>query len=174
MTRIAYLLIILTFFSCSTGHLDNYGIYVPNYPNYSLKDKIKDSIPKELDTFNLYKYYGSYNNIALVKDTLDDANWHIYKKFSASGRVYGFGTDTLSQKNLNPKYSRKGYYIYNKRKDVIKYEMYTNGNGGQYVVLNFKLSKEGDTLTSILGKRKSHVYIKEKIPKEWKRYTCDW
>lgn len=175
MVKLIFFLIALTFLSCTTGHLDKYGIYVPNTPNYRLKNIKTDQIPKELDTSNVYKYYGYYdeNNI-LIKETFKETNWSMYKKFNSNGRVFGFGTDNLNEKNLDPNYASKDYYVYNDEKKIIKYETFTNGNGGQYVIIDFKLSKEGDTLTSI-GKGKQYiVYIREKIPKEWKRHKSNW
>jgi len=175
MVKSIIILVLFIFISCSTGHLDEYGIYVPNRLNYKLKDKIGDEIPKRLDTSNLYKYYGYYNERGLlVKDTLDNKDWSIYKKFISNGRVYGFGTNSLNENNLNPNYANKGYYIFDKNNNIIKHEVYTNGNGGQFVIIKYRLGKKGDTLTSIEGKKNYSVYIKEKIPNEWKKYKIDW
>ena len=159
--------------SCSTGYFDQYGVYVPNNPRYKLKDKKGDPIPKELDTFNLYKYYGYYDSIKLVKDKLSN-EWVGYKKFVSNGRVYSFGTEKLEKQNLNPEFASKGYYFYDKKREIIKYETFVGAEGGQYIILNYKLNKNGDTLTNITGDKKSHVYIKEIIPEEWKRYKADW
>lgn len=141
---------------------------------YLLKGKIGHQVPQELDTLNLYKYYGYYNkNNYLIKDnSLND--WHIYNKYYKNGKFFSFGTNKLTQKNLNPDFGTKGYYTYNSKENVIKCEVYTNGNGGQYVILNYKISKFGDTLTCYDKNKKQNVYIKTEIPKDWERFKANW
>ena len=173
MVRAIFVLLVIT--SCSTGHINEFGIYVPNSPKYKLKDRKGDSIPKELDTLNLYKYYGYYNEKGLlVKDTLDNKNWKIYDKYCEKGRFYTFGAEKLTENILNPNHANKGYYIFDKKNRRIKSEIFTNGNGGQFVIIKYRLSKKGDTLLSIEGKKNYSVHIKEKIPSNWKRYKPDW
>ncbi|MDX6188497.1 hypothetical protein SGQ83_03975 [Flavobacterium sp. Fl-318] len=173
MVRLFYLIILCVILSCSSGHNDKYGIYIPNNPNYTLKGKKGDKIPKELDTINVYEFYGYYSNNNLIEDEAADG-WKGYKKFISNGRVYSFGTAKLEEKSLDPNYANKGYYIYNEKNKEIKHEVFTNGNGGQFVILKYKLSKEGDTLTSLENGKKNHVYIRFIIPKEWKKYKINW
>jgi len=60
------------------------------------------------------------------------------------------------------------------KKNTIKYETFVISEGGIYVILKYKLSSEGDTLTGFSMGRKTSVYIREKIPAEWKRYKPHW
>ncbi len=122
----------------------------------------------------MYKYIGYYDNNILIKDTLDNRNWKIYHKFCPKGRVYGFGTDKLEEKNLNPNLASPSYYVYDKKKNEIKYEVFTNGNGGQFVILSYKLSKNGDSLTGSVKEKYKSLYIKEIIPNSWKNYKPNW
>ncbi len=46
MVKSLLYLFILSFISCSSGHNNQYGIYVPNRPKYALKDKVIDEIPE--------------------------------------------------------------------------------------------------------------------------------
>jgi len=169
---------IICIFSCSTGHFNEYGIYVPNKPRYTLKSRINFDHPKGLDTVNLYQYHGyfdSMKNIFINEEEISKG-WSIYDKYCSNGRVYSFGTDNLNENSLNPNYGSKGYYIYDKKRNEIKYEVFTNGNGGQYVILTCRLSENGDSLC-IFENRKSRsyqVYIKKIIPKEWNKYKIDW
>lgn len=173
--NIVFCLVILSFLSCSTGHVDRYGQYVPKRPHYWLKNKIGGEIPKHLDTVNVYFSLGYFNYTGVfVNNPVDQ--YKIYKKYYSDGRVLTFGVDTkagLNEKSLDPNFGSKGYYIYDKKKGVLKYEMFTNGNAGQYIILEYKLSVNRDTLTSE-NKGLKDVLVKEKIPKEWNKYKHDW
>ena len=136
MVKKIFILVLLTTISCSTGYSDKYGIYVPKRPSYKLKNKIGDRVPKELDTLNLYKYYGYYIDNKLVKKKFRDPHWNIYEKFNSNGKAYSFGSNNLKEFDLNPNYGSKGYYVFDKKNNIIKYEVFTNGNGGQYVIIN--------------------------------------
>ena len=175
MVKSSLFLLIFIIFSCSTGHKDKYGIYVPNHPNYKLKDIKGDEIPKELDTVNLYKYYGYFYKItnSLIKEDASK-EWGIYDKYCSNGRVYSFGTDNLNEKSLDPNYGSKGYYIYSQKKHIIIQESYVDTEGVQYVKIKYKISKNGDTLTTSEGGASENVYIKVIILKDWKRYNPDW
>lgn len=174
MVKFISFILILSMISCKNVYKNKYGIYEPNKSNYLLKDKKGDDIPIELDTLNLYKYYGYYgeNNDLIKEKSLN--GWDIYNKYCSNGRFFSFGTDKLTEKNLDPNYGTKGYYIYNSKEREIKSEVYTNGNGGQFVILRFKISKLGDTLTSFDKNIKQSVYIRVKIPQEWKRFKSNW
>lgn len=173
MVKVVAIVVIFTFLSCVSGYTDKYGVYVPNTPSYKLKNNYKE-VPKHLDTLNIYMLYGQYVNNKIVKKLYDEPNWNIYLKFSPNGRAYSFGTNNLSEKSLNPIYGGKGYYVYDGKKDRIKYEVFTNGNGGQYVIIDYTLSKNGDTLTSFYKKQKNMLYIKQKLPTSWKKYSINW
>ena len=130
-------------------------------------------IPSNLDTTNLYKYYGYYSADTLVSADLDK-KWSSYRKFCERGRVYSFGTDNLEEKHLNSEKASKGYYFYNTKKNILYYETYVNADGGKFITLKMKISKNGDTITNITGNYKSHVYVKQQIPISWKRHKVDW
>lgn len=172
MVKYFSLLVFLMVISCISYHKNEHGIYEPKHPNYSLKDKKDFIFPEKLDTINLYKYHGYYDNGIIVNKI--DSNWGVYNKFCSKGRLYGFGSNQLEEKNLNPNFANKEYYFYDKKNDIIKIESFVIAEGGQYVLLKYKLSDNGDTLTSITDGKKSHVFVREMIPNEWKRYNPDW
>ena len=163
----------MIFVSCVPYYKNENGIYIPKYPNYSLKDKKGFLLPKMLDTFNVYKYHGFYEK-GLIK--LDDNARYLswFLKFYANGRLLSVSKKELNNESLDPKYSNREYFYYNRKDDIIDVESFVTAEGGQYIVLEYKLSKNGDTLTNISDGEKSFVFIKEKIPKEWKRYKVDW
>lgn len=174
MVRRVFLIIILLLQnSCVSYYKNEFGIFKPKYPNYSLKNKKGFELPQNLDTLNLYRLYGYYENDKLVRDE-NYEKLGIYKKFYSNSKVLSFGTKKLEENNLNPNYGNKGYYFYKREKNIIVYETFVIAEGGQYIKLYYKISKEGDTLTGIEKGNKSYVYIKEKIPKEWKRYKPNW
>lgn len=170
--RLIYI-ILLVVVSCVPYFKNEYGIYQPKKPNYSLKNENDFIFPKNLDTLNLYKYYGYYVNNSIDKDE-NIKDWFIYNKFCSNGRVYGFGTKKLEEKNLNPNFASKEYYYYDTKNDIIKKESFVTAEGGQYIILQYKLSQNGDTLTSVTNSKRDYVFIREIIPKEWKKYRVDW
>lgn len=174
MVKKFFTLVLLTSISCSTGYLDKYGVHRPKRPSYQLKNKKGDIIPIELDILNLYRYYGYYIGGKLVKNKFRDPDWNIYEKFNSNGRAYSFGTNNLKESDLDPNYGSKGYFVFDKKNNIIKYEVFTNGNGGQYVIIKYMLNKTGDTLTSLHRNKKYQVYVKEKIPSNWKKYESNW
>lgn len=169
MVRIFLLILIaLTTNSCISYYKNDEGIVLLKYPRYSLKDKKNFVFPKGLDTINVYRFYGYYENKILVKDA-NYENWSIYKKFYKNGRAFSFGTNKLREENLNQQKVSSDYYFYNLNTDSISYETFVIAEGGQYIIIRYKLSREGDTLTSVDHGKKSHVYIKTIIPQVWKK-----
>lgn len=145
----------------------------PRKPFFSLKDKKGFVIPANLDTTNLYKYYGYYSTEGLTPANLEN-RWDIYEKFCERGRAYSFGTAKLEETNLNPEKASKGYYFYDTKKQILYYETYVNADGGTAITLKLKISNNGDTITDITEGKKGNVYIKEKIPTSWKRHKVNW
>ncbi len=174
MVKVKFCTLVIILFSCSSGHNNQYGVYVPNKPKYTLKDKEVDKIPKELDTINVYKCIGYYYDNNLIKFDFQIKNWNIYYKFCSKGRVFGFGTDKLTEKNLDPKFATQDYYIYNKKINIIIKESFVDVQGNTYIKIKYILSKSGDTLFGLEKNIKESVYVKEIIPREWKRYKPDW
>ncbi|WP_445711839.1 hypothetical protein [Flavobacterium sp.] len=173
MVKYFIISVFFIFLSCVPYYKNEYGIYEPKNPNYSLKDKKDFIFPENLDTINLYKYYGYYDKNLIIKNE-NKINWSIYNKFCSKGRVYGFGTELLVEKNLNPNFASKKYYYYDKKNKIIKIENFVIADGGQYIILKYRLSKNGDTLTTVSDGKSEDVFIKEKIPKEWKKYKVNW
>ncbi|WPO79922.1 hypothetical protein [Flavobacterium sp. KACC 22761] len=154
------ILIILTANSCIAYYKNEEGVFLPKHPRYSLKDKKNFVFPQMLDTTKMYAYYGYYENDALIKDS-NFENWHIYKKFCKNGHAFSFGTKELKKGDL--KRIPTDYYYYNFNTNLMSYETFVIAEGGQYIIIKYKLSKEGDTLTSINNGKRSHVYIKTNI-----------
>lgn len=73
MVKYFSLLVFLMVISCISYHKNEHGIYEPKHPNYSLKDKKDFIFPEKLDTINLYKYHGYYDNGIIVNKI--DSNW---------------------------------------------------------------------------------------------------
>lgn len=113
MVRILLLTTLVTILVSCTLYYK--GDWQPKKPFFSLKDKKGFVIPANLDTTNLYKYYGYYSTEGLTPANLEN-RWNIYEKFCERGRVYSFGTDKLEETNLNPGKASKGYYFYNEKK----------------------------------------------------------
>jgi hypothetical protein len=67
---------------------------------------------------------------------------------------------------LNKNHRELDYYFYNLKKNVISYETFVVAEGGRYVIIKYKISNNGDTLTSIDRGKKNHVYIKTIISRE--------
>jgi len=119
MVRYYRLGLCFLFISCIPYYFDEYGILVPKYPKYSLKDKKEFVIPDNLDTFNVYKNYGYYDiDGNLVKE--DEETCFFYDKFCEKCRCYFFCVEKnkgkLEDKDLNPIYANKGYYFYDTKK----------------------------------------------------------
>jgi hypothetical protein len=166
----SFFLIVL---SCTSYYKNEKGIYEPNKPNYSLKDKKGFILPARLDTVNFYQYYGFYENEKInADDKVKDIKWCL--KFFDNGRLLNVSKKKIDYEYLNPNFAKKEYYFYDKKNDIIKIESFVTAEGGQYIILKYKLSIDGDTLTSITDGKKNHVFIIEKIPIEWKRYNPDW
>lgn len=168
--------------SCiESGYYNKYGIYVPKKPKYRLKDK-SFVFPPQLDTINVYKYV-YLEHMGKVGFSLKDNIWPPYSsrrisymKFYPKGRCIVFSVDIekeLKEHDLNPNYALKGYYVYNIRHEIHT-ETFGYGQGyGQYLNVKYFLSNTGDTLISDDGYTK-RLYIKEKLPDNWKKYPIDW
>lgn len=150
--------------SCVRYYENENGFFQPKNPRYSLKNKKGFIFPNTLDTLNVYRFYGYYEKNKLVKDS-NYEKWGIYKKFYGNGQAFGFGTNKLEEKDLNSKHREMDYYFYCAEKNVINYETFVIADGGQYIILKYKISNDGDTLTSIENGKKNHVYIKTIISK---------
>ncbi|QSB26514.1 hypothetical protein [Flavobacterium sp. CLA17] len=169
MVRVIFLiLVILLLNSCVRYSENEYGFFQPKHPNYSLKDKKGFIFPDSLDTLNVYRFYGYYENNKLVKD-LNFGKWAVYKKFYRNGQAFSFGTEKLEENNLRPKQRLTDYYFYNSKENIINYETFVIAEGGKYIIIKYKISNNGDTLTSINNGKKSHVYIKTIIPDKWEK-----
>jgi len=166
MVRNVFLIaLLLVLNSCVSYYENEYGFFQPKHPKYSLKNKRGFIVPLTLDTLNVYRFYGYYEKNKLVRD-LNYKRWAIYKKFYGNGQAFSFGTDKLKRKDLDNKHREMDYYFYNFKKNVISYETFVVAEGGKYIILEYRISKNGDTLTSLDKERKSHVYIKTIIPQE--------
>jgi len=173
MVKYFSVLVFLMILSCIPYHKNEYGIYEPNSPNYSLKDKKDFTLPKNLDTVNFYQYNGFYENgIIKTDDNAKKVKWCL--KFFDNGRLLNVSKKEVNYEFLNPKFANKEYYFYDKKKELIKIESFVTTEGGQYNIINYQISKNGDTLTSVTNSRMEYVFIRERIPNEWKRYKPDW
>jgi len=174
-----------------SGYVNEHNQYVPKQPNFKLKDKRNNQIPTQLDTINLYrlvkKYQGGievypndkYNDISVENQGL----WYI--KFYPNGRCLSFFRSNvfykLQENDLNPNnenYSKDYYYSKDGKK--IKIESFVYGEGyGMYISFDYFLNEKGDTLTNIYepnipARTSVSIYVKQEIPKEWKKYPVDW
>lgn len=179
-----FLLTILLDGCIQKGYDNQYGKYVPKKPAFKLKDKPFD-FPSELDTVNVYKMvYREY--MGKPTFSLKDNIWEsdpdmmkpvFYLKFYPKGRVTRFSKSTLIsqnlvEKDLNPHLANQGYYFYDGRK--IKIETFVYGQGyGMYLMFDYFLTDNGETLTMYYQNSKS-IYIRERLPTDWKKYPVDW
>lgn len=155
---VSQILILIILNSCVSYYENDYGFFRPKHPNYSLKNKKGFIFPQNLDTLNVYRFYGYYENDKIVRD-INYEKWGIYKKFYGNGQAFSFGTNKLEEKDLKKNHRELDYY-YSLKKNVINYETFVAAEGGQYVILKYRISNNGDTLTSINHGKKNHVYIK--------------
>ena len=171
--------------SCIAKGYDNkYGMYVPKKPKFKLKNK-PFHFPANLDTINVYKkvyreYLGKVDFLVednLLKTDNDKIKSISYLKFYPEGRTPHFMTRTLpsitlTENDLNPNFATQGYYFYDGRKIFIETFVYGEGYG-RYIMFNYFLNENGDSLTTYYGNSKT-IYIREIIPKNWKKYSVDW
>lgn len=181
----------LCLFSCEIfrlGYTDLNNQYVPKKPKFKLKDKSNNEFPDNLDTINVYMLKESYYQ-GKAHPALDDKYSELNKiirfiKFYSNGRCLSFSisakeefgnNNKLKEDNLNPNnanYSKNYYFSKDGKK--ISIESFVFGEGtGLYVILDYFLSSSGDTLTMIHDNSKE-VYVKEKLPSNWKKYRIDW
>lgn len=193
----AILLIVITNSCAELGYTNQYGKYVPKKPAFKLKDKTF-LFPTPLDTVNIYKkVYDEY--MGKPEFSLKDSIWGsyypeyrllYYMKFYSKGRVTFFSkrtkfgsqmNDQLGESDLNPNYMNKGYYYYNGKKIATEHFVYGQGYG-MYITLDYYLSNSGDSLIHYEGFRYVNhfdirgksIYIREKLPADWKKYPIDW
>lgn len=179
------LAIVSGLYACSfleKGYDDANGQYIPKRPRFKLKDKPGNIIPLNLDTNNIYKVYERYERNKIhpsLEDTSSGLNKVTsYVKFYSKGRCLTFSipnTRKLEEIDLNPnnKYYGKGYY-YSKDGKTVRIENFVYGQGyGIYLIFDYTLNTNGDTLIKIYENSKT-IYVKEEIPFEWKNYSIDW
>lgn len=195
--NIIYLFLVFCVSSCSLigidvlferGYVNENGQYVPKKDNFKLKDKQNNIILDNLDTINIYQLDKRYYNGIIHPDANDiysESNKvKEYLIFFSNGRCLGvsiplkdeFGFENnLKEKDLNPNnsYCDKKYYYSNDGK-IIKIESFVYGEGyGRYLIFDYYLNKDGDTLT-MNYKSTKEVYVKKNINKNWSRYKVDW
>ena len=101
-----------------------------------------------------------------------------YIKFYSNGRYSTFGTTNIGLKyrDLNPKNSNftKGYY-YSKGGNSLRVEEFVYGESlGDYIRWKYVISSEGDTIKRISKNKVRSIYVRELLPKDWKKYPVDW
>ncbi len=161
------------------GHYDEHGQYVPKRPRFKLKNKKNNIFPLYLDTINVYcAKFNSPTNSGGIR-----YNGYEYFKFYGNGKCFNFiliDNDTLYKKrilqeadlNPNSRLAKKCYY-FSRDGVAIQIEEFWKADYGAYAVDNFYLSTNGDTLvdkSNSLTKR----FIRQEIPKHWKKYKVDW
>ncbi len=192
MVKINVLIILLialgSIHSCrflSSGYDNEYGQFVPKHPHYWLKDKKNHKTPKNLDTINIYKQHYTFdqNGMELSYPVEFYVNPEVlinlyYLKFYSNGRCASFGTTLkgVDYRDLYPKNSNftKGYY-YSKGDMDICIERFTYGESlGDYIRWKYVVSSEGDTIKRISKNKVRSIYVRELLPKDWKKYPVDW
>ncbi|MCF6348452.1 MAG: hypothetical protein L3J20_09160 [Flavobacteriaceae bacterium] len=171
------------------GYRNDNGQYVPKNPNFKLKDKPNNVIPSNLDFVNIYRLHQRYYQ-GKIHPSPDDKNSRLnslinYKKFYSNGRCLNVvisakdelgNPNQLKESNLDPNntYCSKEYYHSKDGKEVYN-ERFVYGEGyGMYIITSFVLNKTGDTLTIADKKGSKTIYVKEKLPINWKKYKVDW
>jgi len=188
---ISFLILFSLFFgSCALfqmGYIDENEQYVPKRPDFSLKDKKNNNVPADLDTVNIYRLSQRFENGAQIYPTgnggyLKDIISFI--KFYSNGRCLEFSILAkdgngnlykLKESDLNP--NQKDYnknYYFSKDGERIEIESFVPGDGfGSYVILKYTLYDSGSKIIYSSPHTKE-IYIKEKIPANWKKYSVDW
>ena len=167
-----------------SGYYNKYGQYVPKRPRFKLKNKKNNVIPNNLDTINTYRSYFEFEYPTQDK-TANIIKGKEYYKFYPNGRClrfsvhesdrpYPYKKDVLSEKSFDPHDGGvdKRYY-FSKDGINIRIEHFWRDGCGRYDIEKFYLSQNGDTLVdktnSLTGR-----YIRQEIPKHWKKYKVDW
>ncbi len=184
--NVILLVAIVAVCSCSflsSGYNNEHGQFVPKHPHFRLKDKKQHRIPDDLDTINIYKlnYRFSFGIETYPSDAYDDESgmlkYAFCLKFYGKGRCMFFGVDPyqIMENDLNPNnsYCSKEYF-YSKDGQTFYIESYFNNQGyGHYMISKYKINKTGDTIIKI-GKNSKDIYVREILPKHWKKYPVDW
>jgi hypothetical protein len=165
-----------------SGYYNKYGQYVPKRPKFRLKNKKNNVIPNNLDTVNAYCSYFEFeyptrNKIGSI------TKGKTYYKFYPNGRCLQFNVfeserllkkNALSEKSFDPNDGGvdKRYY-FSKDGINIKIEHFWKDGYGRYDIEHFYLSQNGDTLVD-KSNSLTRRYIRQEIPKHWKKYKVDW
>ena len=167
--KVCFLILFITV-SCQPRFTNEFGDSIPKNPNFKLKNAITDPLPPMLDTTNIYRYIGYYNNNGkLIIDDIS-SNWKLYKKFGAKNRLYYFGARTLNEVNLAKIYASEQYYIYNANSNLIITENFVDNPNlyNKYLKLKYKINEDGDTLIGFDKGRRDFIYVKEILPNNLK------
>jgi hypothetical protein len=147
--------------------------------SYSIP-KIDDSFYKICDTAAVYLYDGQYMKNREDKLHYSRLGIRNYYKFYANGKVGYFGMkdkEPWTKDRLNPCYFIDAYYGKNlDGKLILKRMSMTTANGpiGYEFFINFKKDTLEIIDKSLIQEGYKHIYIKQKLPKEWLVYKPDW
>ncbi len=176
-----------------SGNFNEHNQYIPKHPRFKYKNKKNNKIPRQLDTLNIYRlHYSSHLGKEIFpNDTFDSLNdWSQdipYLKFYPNGRCASFSVlspDSLGKSNISLIQNKdldpttgnfsKDYYYFKNFKSF-KIEKFLRGDGfGIYIyIMDNYLNKTGDTIIKQY-RNKIEVYVKEPLPKHWKKYPVDW
>lgn len=177
------------------ARFNEYRQVVPRKPKFKLKNKPNLIFPKNLDTINIYCLHQKYSN-GLIAYQLNNGvpecndehkrftkcDIKSYLKFFSNGRCLElhkhfdspFEIHTLKEEDLNPNKHNidKEYYFSKDGRNIDIEWFFPNADYKPYHISTYKLSPDGDTLTLINGW--GSVYVREKIPENWRKYRVDW
>lgn len=183
-------------FACgflNNGFYNEYGQFVPKRPKFKFKDKPQNKIIENIDTVNVFKLSKMYydGNEIFPNRQVTNKNYYpkyntIYVKFFSNGRVLLVSLPTkdsigssneIKEEDLNPnkKNSFKEYY-YGNDLYLFEIESFIQGESiGYYLRSKYVINAKGDTITREMFEGKgSAIYVKESLPKNWKKYPVDW
>ena len=184
-------------FSCkflSSGYTNEYNQFVPKREKFQLKKENGGRSIPQLDTVNIYrlveKYYG--NDRLFPNEHLSETDYtkklfqqaKMYIMFYSNGRCLSFSIwskdslgneNSLKEQDMNPNsahYGKDYYYGNTPNSLLIESFVYAEGDG-RYLTFEYFINKDGDTIKMMDGKDLD-IYVKELLPKDWKRYPVDW
>lgn len=164
----------------SSGYYNSDGEFVPKKANYKFKNKAGFSIPKNLDTKNIYQKTASYLNGTQIYPVSpyatqtyqpEETKYERYIRFFPKGHFYSFSKkkpSKLNSKDLNPnqRYYTRGYY-FSSGGQTLTTESFAAAEGqGMYLYFNYEILDGGKTLKMVYDKTVT-IYQLREIPASW-------